>query len=354
MDNDKIRKNIKLDFNDVLIEPCVSNISLTRKTVDIEINWLDTKAIPVVISNMLNTGTYKIANILTPLRVFTFIHKEYTKKQHLEELAKMNDRRYIAITSGVQTWDLEKTIDVVSSFPDIGLINVDIANVYANMQGMIDIIKTYRKKFPHIKISAGNITTPDLIDKLHLAGSNFIKVGIGSGAACRTRSEVGVGIPQLSAIMDCYDDAQRIGVDIISDGGCVTTGDICKAIGAGAKMVMIAGMVSKSEECDNIVEIDGKKYVNLYGLGSTKMYNLTKPTEQEYRPNEGRDLLLPTNGSIIDVIRQIQGGLRSVCTYVGANNINQLYNKVKFVRVNNTINNSLARYDLNNLHNMQN
>ena len=111
----------------------------------------------------------------------------------------------------------------------------------------------------------------ELFEKI--TGSNFIKVGIGSGAACRTRSEVGVGIPQLSAIMDCYDDAQRIGVDIISDGGCVTTGDICKAIGAGAKMVMIAGMVSKSEECDNIVEIDGKKYVNLYGLGSTKQYN---------------------------------------------------------------------------------
>ena len=168
---------------------------------------------------------------------------------------------------------------------------------------------------------------------------------VGSGAACKTRSEVGVGIPQLSAIMDCYEEAQKYNIGVISDGGCVTAGDVAKAIGAGASMVMIAGMVSKSEECDNIVEVDGKKYVNFYGLGSTKMYDLTKPTEQEYRPNEGRDLLIPCKGSITSVIKQIQGGLRSACTYVGAEHINQLYGLVRFVRVQNTINNSLAKYE---------
>ena len=225
------------------------------------------------------------------------------------------------------------------------MINVDIANVYANIRGMLDTIELYRKTFPNIKISAGNIATPNIIRDLAQAGANYIKVGVGSGAACRTRSEVGVGIPQLSAIMDCYDIAKDWGVDIISDGGCVTSGDVCKAIGAGAKMVMVAGMVSKSEECDNIVEIDGKKYVNFYGLGSTKMYDLTKPTEQEYRPNEGRDLLIPCKGSITSVIKQIQGGLRSVCTYVGAEHIDDLYHLTEFVRVNNQINNSLAKYE---------
>jgi len=104
-------------------------------------------------------------------------------------------------------------------------------------------------------------------------------------------------------------------------------------------------MVSKSEECDNIVEVDGKKYVNFYGLGSTTMYNRTKPTEQEYRPNEGRDLLIPCKGSITSVIKQIQGGLRSVCTYVGAEHIDALYERTTFVRVNNQINNSLAKYE---------
>ena len=338
-------KNLKLDFSDVLIEPCESEITLTRKSVDIEIEWLDTTATPVIVSNMLSTGTYKIANILTPERIFTFIHKEYTVEQHINELEKMKDRRFIAITSGVRLQDREKTIEVISKFPDIGIINVDIANVYANIQGMIDTIKIYREKFPNIQICAGNVATASPIQKFVKAGATLIKVGVGSGAACRTRSEVGTGVPQLSAIMDCYTEAQKYGAGIISDGGCVTAGDVCKAIGAGAKMVMVAGMVSKSEECDNIVEIDGKKYVNFYGLGSTTMYNRTNPTEQEYRPNEGRDLLIPCKGSIKSILKQIQGGLRSVCTYVGAENITQLYKRTTFVRVNNQINNSLAKYE---------
>ena len=338
-------KDLKLDFSDVLIEPCESEITLTRKSVDIEIEWLDTTATPVIVSNMLSTGTYKIANILTPERIFTFIHKEYTVEQHINELEKMKDRRFIAITSGVRLQDREKTIEVISKFPDIGIINVDIANVYANIQGMIDTIKLYREKFPNIQICAGNVATASPIQKFVKAGATLIKVGVGSGAACRTRSEVGTGIPQLSAIMDCYEQANKHGAKIISDGGCVTAGDVCKAIGAGAQMVMVAGMVSKSEECDNIVEIDGKKYVNFYGLGSTTMYNNHNPTEQEYRPNEGRDLLVPCKGSIISVIKQIQGGLRSICTYVGAEHINMLYERTTFVRGNNQINNSLAKYE---------
>ena len=96
----KIKNDIKLDFSDVLIEPLASSKTLTRKSVDIEIDWLGAKATPVCVSNMLSTGTYKIANILTPMRVFTFIHKEYTAEEHLEELGKMEDRKYIAITSG--------------------------------------------------------------------------------------------------------------------------------------------------------------------------------------------------------------------------------------------------------------
>ena len=140
----KIKEDLKLDFSDVLIEPRVSDKPLTRKGVNIEIDWLDTTAVPIIVSNMLSTGTYKIAKLLTPLKVFTFIHKEYTKQQHLAELKTMQDRRFIAITSGVQPWDIEKTKAVISEYPDIGLINVDIANVYANKDGMVQTIKIYR------------------------------------------------------------------------------------------------------------------------------------------------------------------------------------------------------------------
>lgn len=344
--NKLLDSEVRLDFSDVLINPIPGDKPLTRKSVNIKVPWLDDKGVhPIVVSNMLSTGTYNIANILTEMRVLTFIHKEYTLEQHQENLSAMKDRRFIAITSGVQPWDIEKTDAVLEEFPDIAMINIDIANVYANMHGMISTIKHYREKFPNVKICAGNVANSVVVSDLCQAGADYIKVGVGSGAACKTRSEVGVGIPQVSAVMDCHAEAIKHGAKIISDGGCVTAGDVCKAIAAGAEIVMIAGMVSKSEECDNIVEIDGKKYVNFYGLGSTTMYNLTKPTEQEYRPNEGRDLLIPCSGSIKDVIQQIQGGLRSVCTYVGAESITDLYNRTQFVRVNNVINKSLEKYE---------
>jgi len=336
--------DIKLDFDDVLIVPRRSVKPLTRKTVDITIPWGASQAYPIVISNMPSTGTYEIAKHLTPMKVFTFIHKEYTVEEHKINLAMMDDRRYIAITSGVQPWDIERTIEVVTEFPDIGIINIDIANVYANVEGMLNVIGAYRALWPNIKISAGNICNKNLMEELVNAGADYIKVGIGSGAACITRTEVGVGIPQFSAVMECYEEAQRLDCKIISDGGCVTSGDVCKAIAAGADMVMIAGMVSSCYECSNMVEINGQQYVNLYGLGSNKQYNIHGVTEKEYRPNEGRDLMIPAKGHIKDIINQILGGLRSVCTYVGVSNIEELSIHAEFIRVNSTHNRSLEKY----------
>jgi GMP reductase len=293
---------------------------------------------------MPSTGTYEIAKHLTPMKVFTFIHKEYTVEEHKINLAMMDDHRYIAITSGVQPWDVERTIEVITEFPDIGIINIDIANVYANVEGMLNVIGAYRALWPNIKISAGNICDKSLMKELVNAGADYIKVGVGSGAACITRTEVGVGIPQFSAVIECYEEAQRLDCKIISDGGCVTSGDVCKAIAAGADMVMIAGMVSSCYECSNMVEIDGQQYVNLYGLGSNKQYNIHGVSEKEYRPNEGRDLMIPAKGHIKDIINQILGGLRSVCTYVGVSNIEELSIHAEFIRVNNTHNRSLEKY----------
>ena len=177
---------IYLDFDDVLIKPRRSIKPLTRQNVNIEIPWLDKTSHPIVIANMPSTGTYEIAKHMTPMKVFTFIHKEYTVEEHKINLAMMEDRSYIAITSGVQSWDIERTIEVISEFNDVGIINVDIANVYANVDGMIKAIQIYREHFPHIKISAGNICDKDLMEELVEAGADYVKVGVGSGAACIT------------------------------------------------------------------------------------------------------------------------------------------------------------------------
>ncbi len=333
--------NTHLDFNDVLIHPKISKKTLTRKDINIEVD----SGYPIAIANMMSTGTYNIAKILNTKKVYTFIHKEYTLEEHFDALPLIKNRQFIAITSGVQPWDKEKTYKILEKFPDIGIINVDIANVYANISGMIETIKFYKNAFLNCKVSAGNIASIDPIQPLIDAGADYIKIGVGSGSACKTRSEVGVGVPQLSALLKCAPEIHKLNCKVISDGGCVTSGDVVKAIGAGADIVMLAGMVSHCKECDNIIEIDGKQYVNVWGLGSKKQYDLTNPTEKEYRPNEGRNLLIPATKSIIEVIDQIKGGLRSACTYVGIDNIIDMKNNVEFIKVNNIINNSLLKYE---------
>ena len=338
-----IEQNINLDFDDVLINPQISKIPLTRK----DINVLIDGALPIAISYMMSTGTYNIAKLMNEQNVYTFIHKEYTLEQHLTNLPKIKNRNLIGITSGVQSWDLEKTSKILEKFPDIGIIHISIANVYANLDGMIKAIKFYKNTFLNCKISAGVIANEQPIQLLIEAGADFISTGVGTGAACKTRSEVGVGVPQLSTLLKCSPIIHEMGAKVIADGGCKTSGDIAKAIGAGADIVIISGMISHCKECDNIIEIDGKKYVNVWGLGSNKQYSITSPTEHEYRPNEGRDLLVPVSDSIVNVINQIKGGLRSACTYVGAKNLQELHINTKFIKVNTTINRSLSNYERN-------
>lgn len=332
---------IYLDYDDVLINPKPSSKPLTRADVNIEVN----NTVPIVIANMPSTGTYKIAKLLAKEKIVTFIHKEYSIEEHLKYLMDPElDISYIGITSGVREKDIEKTVKILEK-AEPAYINIDIANVYANMEGMVNAISFYKNHFD-CEIVAGNIANTLVLDELVEAGADWIKIGVGPGAACKTRSEVGVGVPQLSAVQEISKRAKELGVKTIADGGCVTSGDVCKAIAAGADMVMIAGMVSKSEECDNIVEIDGKKYVNFYGLGSTKQYNKHGISDKEYRPNEGRDLLIPCKGSILDVTNQIKGALRSVCTYVGVDDISKLYENAEFIRVNHQINRSLEKYEV--------
>jgi GMP reductase len=325
----------KLDFNDVLIEPRISDQTLSRKDIDIEING----KIPVIVSNMLSTGTYKIAKIAEKHKFITFLNKEYNIESYIENLEKLN-RSFIGITTGVVSEkEKERAHTILSMFDDIGYLNIDIANAYANMDGMERTIKDFKSKFPNIIISAGNVATDEGAERLKTYGADLVKVGVGSGAACRTRSEVGVGVPQFSAILDTHEHS------VISDGGCVTSGDICKAIAAGAQYVMIGGMLSHCRECDNIIQDGDKQYVNFYGLGSSKMYSVHKPSDIEYRPNEGRDLYVPVTDSVENVFKQIKGALRSACTYVGVKNINELKDKANFIQVNNILNRSLEKYE---------
>ncbi len=335
--------DIKLDFDDVLIQPRISESTLTRADININVDYEYFKGVPLIITEMVSTGTYDMARAVEGSDIITFIHKEHTVEEHLKNLMTINDLSKIGLTTGCHPSDVKKLIKVLDVI-EVGFINIHIANTYANTKGLVKVISKLKEKYPHIPISAGVVATTDMVEFLAKAGVDIIRVGIGGGSACRTRTEVGVGIPQLSAIIECSKVAKKYNIKIISCGGIATAGDVCKAMGAGADFVILGGIISNSRECGNIIEVDGKNYVNFYGLGSAKQYNKHGISDKEYRPDEGRNLMIPVTGSVHDVLNQIKGALRSVCTYVGVSNLDELQSHTNFVRVNNTHNRSLEKY----------
>jgi len=169
-----------------------------------------------------------------------------------------------------------------------------------------------------------------MTQELILRGADIVKVGIGPGSVCTTRVQTGVGYPQLSAIIECADAAHGLGAHIIADGGCTCPGDVAKAFGAGADFVMLGGMFAGHDEGGGEVK-DGK--VTFYGMSSDTAMNKHNGGVANYRSSEGRTVSVPYRGPVNNTVLDLLGGLRSTCTYVGANTLKNLSKCTTFVRV---------------------
>ena len=181
---------------------------------------------------------------------------------------------------------------------------------------------------------AGNVVTGEMVEELILAGADIIKVGIGPGSVCTTRIKTGVGYPQLSAIVECADAAHGLGGHIISDGGCRVPGDVAKAFGGGADFVMLGGMLAgHAESGGEIVEVDGKKFRQFYGMSSKTAMDKHAGGVAGYRASEGKTVQVPYHGGVAETVRDILGGVRSACTYVGASKLKELSKRTTFIRV---------------------
>ena len=213
-----------------------------------------------------------------------------------------------------------------------GFIGLDVANGYTIK--FVDAVKKLRENCPNATIAAGNVVTADMTQELILAGADIVKVGIGPGSVCTTRIKTGIGYPQLSAVIECADAAHGLDAHIIADGGCVSSGDIVKAFAGGADFVMIGGMLAGHDECDGTVE-DG--VMKFYGMASESAMS-KHGNHNEYRGTEGKTVEVKYRGKADDTVKDILSGIRSACTYVGANRLKTLSKCTTFVRVNNTHN----------------
>jgi len=239
---------------------------------------------------------------------------------------------HIVVSSGIADGDFEKLDEILSLDNRLHWICLDVANGYT--EKFVSQVKKLRFKYPNHIIIAGNVVTSDMTEELILSGADVIKGGIGSGSVCLTRLKAGVGCPQLSAVIECSDAAHGLKGHLISDGGCINSGDISKAFAGGADFVMLGGMMAGHDESGgNVIEKDGKTFVEFYGMSSTTAMEKHYGEKAHYRAAEGKKVLIPYRGPVIDTINDILGGIRSTCTYVGASSLKELSKRTTFIRV---------------------
>jgi GMP reductase len=356
----RIENEILLDFKDVLIRPKRSTLS-SRKEVDLNRTYKfrhsghEWTGVPIMAANMDGVGTLPMSEQLSKYDMFTCLVKNYDSGnfEHFDGAVNFDK---IAISTGTSDKDFDKLVKMISYYP-FEYICIDVANGYSEYFG--DFVAKVRKKFPTKTIIAGNVVTADMTQELILNGADIVKVGIGPGSVCTTRIQTGVGYAQLSAIMECADAAHGLGGHIIADGGCVCPGDVAKAFGAGADFVMLGGMLAGhdegggkiinkyfqtnqlktmeysdwGEEVTKEFIVEKKQFVQFYGMSSETAMNKHHGGVAEYRSSEGRTVEIPYKGPVENTVKDILGGLRSTCTYVGAPSLKQLSKCTTFVRV---------------------
>ena len=235
------------------------------------------------------------------------------------------------------------TVDRISALVKAGVDVVTVDSAHGHSKGVVEAIKKIRKKFPKLDLIGGNIVTKEAAADLIKAGVDAVKAGIGPGSICTTRVVSGVGVPQVSAVMEVYDYCKKHEVSVIADGGITLSGDIVKAIASGADCVMLGSLLAGTEEAPGEeVLFNGRKFKTYVGMGSLvamkrgskdRYFQLESATEKLVP--EGIESMVPFKGRLKDTIYQLCGGLRSGMGYCGTPDIESLKSKSKFIKITN-------------------
>ena len=356
------------DFKDVLILPKKSNLN-SRKDVVLEKtivfqNGLSWTGIPIIAANMTTIGTLELYKVLSTYKIITALHKFHKLQDLLDYNKENNDSKlnpdYFMISTGISSDDYKNLTRILDNF-ECKFICVDIANGYISKFN--DFCKVLRSEYPEKIIVAGNVCTAEGIESLTDLEIDIVKVGIGGGSACTTRIQTGIGMPQLSCILECVEQCQAYNKScfklydeydhhklnrsfVLSDGGITCPGDLAKAFGAGADFVMIGGAFAGHDENPGQIindEKTGQCYTSFYGMSSSYAMknNYSANNNTNYRSSEGRELKVPYKGALKNTIDNYLGGLRSACTYTNSANLEDLALNTKFIIVNNQYNSHL-------------
>jgi IMP dehydrogenase len=228
----------------------------------------------------------------------------------------------------------------VQRLVDAGVDVIVVDTAHGHSKGVLDAVRAIKSQYPELPVLAGNIATPEAAEALMDAGADAIKVGIGPGSICTTRMVAGVGVPQITAISDCARVARRRGIPVIADGGVKYSGDLAKAVAAGADVVMIGGLFAGTDEAPgDLVLYQGRSYKMYRGMGSMgamrkgskDRYGQAGAADEKLVP-EGIEGRVPYRGSLSSNVYQLIGGLRSSMGYTGCRTVAEMQTRARFVK----------------------
>ncbi|HCM51573.1 TPA: guanosine monophosphate reductase [Candidatus Saccharibacteria bacterium] len=353
-----VKAIVALTFNDVLLSPGYagffrSEISLkTKLTRDIQLD------IPLVSSPMDTVTESELAIALAKLGGFGFIHRNLTIADQAKEVKKVKSQGLrVGAAVGSSIGYEPRIKSLVSAGVDVVLI--DSAHGFSKQ--VLEALKTIKQKYPKLPVIAGNVATAEGAEALIKAGADGLRVGMGPGAICSTRIISGMGVPQITAIFEATEAAKTRGIPVIADGGIVNSGDITKALAAGASTVMLGRLFAAClESPSQIVHLKPqevparfrsiikgqkaygfKRYRGMGSIGAMKR-GIAISSEDEFHGKkysgevliaEGVEGLVPSSGPLEDTVAQLIGGLQSGLYYVGAKTIPELARQAKFIQI---------------------
>ena len=264
--------------------------------------------------------------------------KDLTKKEEFPFSTKdKNGRLRVAAAISVR----EDWQERIKALVNVGVDAIVVDTAHGHSEFVLKLVKEVKKEFPNLDLIAGNVATPEATEDLIKAGADCVKIGIGAGSSCTTRIIAGVGVPQLSAVMDCAQVGIKNKIPIIADGGIRYSGDIAKSLAAGANVVMLGGMLAGMDESPGeTIVYEGRRYKSYRGMGSLaamkegggERYFQQEKDELKLVP-EGIEGMVPFRGPVNNTIFQLIGGLKSSMGYCGAKNLKSLYENKKFIEI---------------------
>ena len=245
------------------------------------------------------------------------------------------------LLSGAAVGVAKDTMERVEALKKAGVDVIVVDTAHGHSSAVIEVVKAIKRKYPELELIAGNVATGEATEALIKAGVDSVKVGIGPGSICTTRVVAGIGVPQITAVTDCSSVAKKYGIPIIADGGIKYSGDIAKAIAAGADVVMLGNLLAGTDESPGeAVILQGRSYKVYRGMGS--MGAMVDGSSDRYFQEDAQKLVpegiegrVPYKGVVADTIFQLIGGLRAGMGYCGVRNIEEMKNNTQFVRISN-------------------